>query len=126
MPFSAPYAPAPQKKQMTNETTPDVPPAAPAEATAGAEEETKPKPKPTAMPRPDRKACERATDALQADIDKINEEIKGIDAGIEKIKKEIESLNSARTGEMVRALGLGGRMLPTDGPINQIDGPLPS
>lgn len=93
---------------MTNETTPDVPAAAPSEATAGAEEETKPKPKPTAVPRPDRKACERATDALQADIDKINEEIKGIDAGIEKIKKEIETLNSARTGEMVRgAWGLG-------------------
>lgn len=91
---------------MTNETTPDVPAAAPAEATTGAEEESKPKAKPTqAVPRPDRKAVEKATGVLQADIDKINDEIKGYDAGIEKIKKEIESLNSARTGEQVRVPG---------------------
>lgn len=93
--------------QMTNETNPDVPAEAPAEATTGAEEETKPKAKPTqpAGPRPDRKAVEKATGVLQAGIDKINDEIKGYDTGIDKIKKEIESLNSARTGEMVRLCG---------------------
>lgn len=52
-----------------------------------------------AGPRPDKRNLDKAVGALQAEIDKLNENIAGYDKKMEEIKKKIDVAMAARSGE---------------------------
>lgn len=76
------------------EATEEVPTATEATEAAPADQ-----PKPTPVPRPDRKAVDKATQALNSKIEGINAEIATIDERIEDIKKQIDTANESRSDE---------------------------